>query len=131
MVIQPLSKRLIKPNLYMIPSLVPGVFHFLMKDPGNEVDRTPCDVGLDSKIPKNHLKIYFNNPAKKSINLNFLSKNLKITLKIPKNLTANTLLRRLPRVLRPRATWAQVWRELLNPREVHAKKKNKDGFPFP
>ena len=40
-------------------------------------------------------------------------------------------LRRLPRVLRPRATWAQVWREILNPREVHAKKKNKDGFPFP
>ena len=39
-------------------------------------------------------------------------------------------LRRLPRVLRPRATWAQVWREILNPREVHAKKKNKDGFPF-
>ena len=40
-------------------------------------------------------------------------------------------LRRLPRVLRPRATWAQVWREILNPREVHAKKKNQDGFPFP
>ena len=38
---------------------------------------------------------------------------------------------RLPKVLRPRATWAQVWREILNPREVHAKKKNKDGFPFP
>ena len=40
-------------------------------------------------------------------------------------------LRRLPTVFRPRATWAQVWREILNPREVHAKKKNKDGFPFP
>ena len=76
----------------MTPSLVPKVFHFPMKDPGNEVDRTPCDVGLDSKIPKNHLKIYFNNPAKCSINLNFLFKNLKITLKIPKNPTANTLL---------------------------------------
>ena len=46
--------------------------------------------------------------------------------------TENTMnhLRRLPRVLRPRATWAQVWREILNPREVHAKNKNKDGFPF-
>ena len=31
-------------------------------------------------------------------------------------------LRWLPRVLRPRATWALVWREILNPREVHAKK---------
>ena len=40
-------------------------------------------------------------------------------------------LRRLPRLLRPRATWAQVWREILNSREVHGKKKNKDGFPFP
>ena len=40
-------------------------------------------------------------------------------------------LRWLPRVLRPRASWTLVWREILNPREVHAKNKNKDGFPFP
>ena len=46
------------------------------------------------------------------------------------NVTCHQNLRRLPRVLRPRATWVQVWREILNPREVHAKKKNKDGFPF-
>ena len=32
------------------------------------------------------------------------------------------LIRRLPGVLRPRAIWALVWREILNPREVHAKK---------
>ena len=40
-------------------------------------------------------------------------------------------LRWLPRVLRPRASWALVWREILNPSEVHAKNTNKDGFPFP
>ena len=38
--------------------------------------------------------------------------------------------RRLPRVLRPRATWAQVWREILNPREVHAKRKTKMASLF-
>ena len=43
----------------------------------------------------------------------------------------NCCLRWLPRVLRPRPSWAIVWREILNPREVHAKNKNKDGFPFP
>ena len=46
-------------------------------------------------------------------------------------LIRNKTLRWLPRVLRPRASWALVWREILNPREVRAKNKNKDGFPFP
>ena len=68
----------------MTPSLVPRVFHLTMKDPGNEADRTPCDVGLDAKIPKNHLKIYSDNPAKSSINLNFLSTNLTNLSKNPK-----------------------------------------------
>ena len=53
-----------------------------------------------------------------------------VTWSIVSHLGCKSALRRLPRVLRPRATWAQVWREILNPREVHAKKKNKDGFPF-
>ena len=53
-----------------------------------------------------------------------------LTVRGPK-LVQLTNLRRLPRVLRPRATWALLWREILNPREVHAKNKNKDGFPFP
>ena len=39
-------------------------------------------------------------------------------------------LRWLPRVLRPRASWALVWREILNPREVHAKNKTKMASLF-
>ena len=84
----------------MTPSLVPGVFYLPMKDPGNKVDGTPCDVGLDSKIQKNQLQIYLHNPAKTSINLHFLSINLINFSKNVKNsydfvdeyLAANTLL---------------------------------------
>ena len=84
----------------MTLSLVSRVFHLLMKDPGNEVDRTPCNVGLHAKIPKNNLKIYSDSPAKSSINLYFLSTNLTNLSKNPNKshnfvdeyLTANTLL---------------------------------------
>ena len=51
-----------------------------------------------------------------------LSLNLGLTMAIMDVLP--WYLRRLPTVLRPRATWAQAWREILNPREVHAKRKN-------
>ena len=38
-------------------------------------------------------------------------------------------LRRLPRVFRLSASWALVWCEILNPRDVHTKNINKHGFP--
>ena len=47
-----------------------------------------------------------------------------------KTLSSRASLRRLPRVLRPRATWALVWCDILNPREVHAKNKNRRWLPF-
>ena len=75
-VIQPISTCLIKPKIYMKPTVVPRVFHLPMKVPGNKFDRTPCDLGLDTKIPKNHLQIYLKNPSKSSINLHFLATNL-------------------------------------------------------
>ena len=40
------------------------------------------------------------------------------------------ILRWLPRVLRPRAKWVLVFREILNPREVHAKIKTKMASLF-
>ena len=60
----------------MTPTVVPRVFHLPMKDHGYKVDGTSCDLGLDTKIPKNHLQIYLHNPAKSSINLHFLATNL-------------------------------------------------------
>ena len=67
----------------MTPTVVPRVFHLPMKDPGNKVDGTPCDLGLDTKIPNNHLQIYLHNSAKSSINLHFLATNL---INLSKNL---------------------------------------------
>ena len=67
----------------MTPTVVPRVFHLPMKDHGYKVDGTPCDLGLDTKIPKNHLQIYLHNPAKSSINLHFLATNL---INLSKNL---------------------------------------------